>query len=160
MIQCSTIMIHALSFYATRHFFRPRILVKLATYKLSLFTCCLPWLVRQNVNKLSLQVASLTRIRGRTKCLYLSSTILMYNLVQTLRDLEFYIHFLLEVFQMTTEGRVSQYDRIITFSLSVHIYFSSHYIHIIVCFSLTSLVYTLNILGLSYGQNECKWRKF
>ena len=52
-----------------RHFLRPRILVKLATCKLSLFTCCLPWLVKQNVNKLSLQVASLTRIRGRRKCL-------------------------------------------------------------------------------------------
>jgi hypothetical protein len=26
----------------TRHFVRPRILVKLASYKLSLFACCLP----------------------------------------------------------------------------------------------------------------------
>ena len=30
-----------------RHFVRPRILVKLASYKLSLFTCCPPWLSRQ-----------------------------------------------------------------------------------------------------------------
>ena len=60
--------------FTSRHFLRPRILVKLATCKLSLSTFCLTSQGRQHVNKLSLQVASLTRIRGRRKCLFTRQT--------------------------------------------------------------------------------------
>ena len=54
----------------TRHFFRPHILVSLQVASWDLFTCCLAWLVRQNENKSQLATCKLTRIRGRTKCLF------------------------------------------------------------------------------------------